>query len=409
MGAGVGVGAGSGSDVRRKKINVGPSARLLRPGAETRSPFDLGLVDDFDLLNAVWHDGFKNIKAEVRSSPVIIVEPPFAPPAQRERTAELMFESHGVPFLYLARAPVCQAFSAGRASAIVVDIGASATRVTPVVDGYALNRGQLVSEVGGSVVSAALHESLLRGGAVGPQGVVPRAMVKRTPRSNTGGTSGNKLLWDVTTSSASTLTRSMLETLTLEAVDDVKKACCAVAEVGHNPALPPTDKTYELPDGTMLSLGSVREFVCEVHFRQDAVDAFRGVVTSRHHGGWQMLQGMDLLGKRAASQPYPLPHLIHQSLLACQPALRRDLANHSELDQEARRVARSATASSTLAGSRSLTPPPPLPPQSSSPVAAPDFQASPNAYTGRLLHSSPQPSNPAFSQLLTLNANFPLG
>ena len=278
----------------------------------------------------MWHEGLRAIRADVRSSPVLLVEPPFAPPAQRERTAEILFEGHGVPFLYLARAPVCQAFSAGRASAIVVDIGASATRVTPVVDGYALNRGQLISEVGGAVVSAALHESLLRGGNVGPAGVVPRALVKRTPRPGTGGSSGNKLLWDVTTSGSGTLTRSMLETLTLEAVDDVKKAVCAVAEVGHNPALPPADKTYELPDGTQLSLGSVREYVCEVHFRQDAVDTFRGVVTSRHHAGWQMLQGMDLLGKRTASQPYPLPHLIHQSLLACQPALRRDLANHSE-------------------------------------------------------------------------------
>jgi hypothetical protein len=35
------------------------------------------------------------------------------------------------------------------------------------------------------------------------------------------------------------MTRTMLEALTLEVVDDVKKAVCAVAEVGHNAALPP--------------------------------------------------------------------------------------------------------------------------------------------------------------------------
>ena len=65
-----------------------------------------------------------------------------------------------------------------------------------------------------------------------------------------------------------------------------------------------------------------------MHFRQEAVDAFRGAVTSRQHAGWSTPQGADLLGKRAPTAPYPLHHLIHQSLLACQPALRRDLAHH---------------------------------------------------------------------------------
>jgi actin-related protein len=319
-------GGASGATAPQRSIHVSQSARILRPDAQTRSPYDLCLVEDFDILDALWHEGFKSLRADVRSSPVMIIEPPYAPPSQRERTAELLFEGHGVPFLYLARAPVCQAFSVGRTSAIVVDIGASATRVTPVVDGYALNKGQLVSEVGGSVISAAMHEALLRSGQLGPNGVVPRALVRKTPRA---GSEKNKLLWDVSTADSSTLSRSMLETLKLEAVDDVKKAIAHVAEVGHNPALPPADKTYELPDGTPLTIGSMREFVCELHFRQEAVDAFRGIVMSRHNTGWSLLQGLDILGKRSASQPYPLHHMIHQSLLACQPVLRRDLAHHS--------------------------------------------------------------------------------
>ncbi len=53
--------------------------------------------------------------------------------------AELLFESLGVPALYLGRSPALTAASLGRASAIVVDLGAAATRVTAVYDGYQIN------------------------------------------------------------------------------------------------------------------------------------------------------------------------------------------------------------------------------------------------------------------------------
>jgi actin-related protein len=146
-------GGASGAAASKRSIHVSQSARILRPGAQTRSPYDLCLVEDFDILDALWHEGFKSLHADVRSSPVMISEPPYAPPSQRERTAELLFEGHGVPFLYLARAPVCQAFSVGRTSAIVVDIGASATRVTPVVEGYALNAYNKANPCGTPAIS----------------------------------------------------------------------------------------------------------------------------------------------------------------------------------------------------------------------------------------------------------------
>ncbi|RYG50860.1 hypothetical protein EON67_04505 [archaeon] len=51
---------------------------------------------------------------------------------------EMMFETFQTPAAYIARAPALAAFSMGRGTAVVVDIGASSTRVTPVYDGYVL-------------------------------------------------------------------------------------------------------------------------------------------------------------------------------------------------------------------------------------------------------------------------------
>lgn len=47
-----------------------------------------------------------------------------------------MFETFDAPAVYLARQPMLAAFSTGRASAVVVDLGHACTRVTPVYDGF---------------------------------------------------------------------------------------------------------------------------------------------------------------------------------------------------------------------------------------------------------------------------------
>lgn len=60
---------------------------------------------------------------------------------QRERLVETMFETFGVPALYMTKGAVLCAFAAGRATALVIDLGGGMTYVTPVHDGYALYRG----------------------------------------------------------------------------------------------------------------------------------------------------------------------------------------------------------------------------------------------------------------------------
>ena len=118
-------------------------------------------------METVWTHGFREIKCDVSERPVILSEPAYSITSQRERTvrlqcapaelprffhlhfwvnrwflflaqAEIMFETFGVPALFLARQPLLAALSVGRASAIVVDIGYTATRVAPVYDGYVI-------------------------------------------------------------------------------------------------------------------------------------------------------------------------------------------------------------------------------------------------------------------------------
>ncbi|KAL3779635.1 hypothetical protein ACHAWO_011199 [Cyclotella atomus] len=62
---------------------------------------------------------------------------------------EILFESLSTPAAYLCPGATLSSFAFGRQSALVVDIGHSGTTVTPVMDGYTLKFGSVVSDRGG--------------------------------------------------------------------------------------------------------------------------------------------------------------------------------------------------------------------------------------------------------------------
>ena len=68
---------------------------------------------------------------------------------QQSKHIELLMESLDATSVFLAPAPMLAAFSMGRQTALVVDIGAGGCRVTPIVDGLVLKQSQRRSGRGG--------------------------------------------------------------------------------------------------------------------------------------------------------------------------------------------------------------------------------------------------------------------
>jgi actin-related protein len=73
---------------------------------------------------------------------------------------EILFETLSAPAAYLAPGATLSAFSFGRQTALVVDVGHSSTHVTPVIDGYALKFGSVISERGGAWLGRAQEKIL---------------------------------------------------------------------------------------------------------------------------------------------------------------------------------------------------------------------------------------------------------
>ncbi|KAL9188572.1 hypothetical protein ACHAXT_006950 [Thalassiosira profunda] len=75
---------------------------------------------------------------------------------------EAMFESLSAPAAYLAPSPMLSSFAYGRQTALVVDVGHTGSRVTPLVDGYCLSSGSVTSGRGGKWLGD-VQKSVLEG------------------------------------------------------------------------------------------------------------------------------------------------------------------------------------------------------------------------------------------------------
>jgi len=93
----------------------------------------------------------------LQENPLLMTEAPWNASKNREKAIEVVMENWGCPAFWLSRTPVLSAFAAGKASALVIDVGGSNTSVTAIHDGLVLKRSVQKSPVGGLWLSAQIR------------------------------------------------------------------------------------------------------------------------------------------------------------------------------------------------------------------------------------------------------------
>ncbi|KAG6516497.1 hypothetical protein ZIOFF_026962 [Zingiber officinale] len=126
---------------KTRKLYVGSQALgYRRDQMEVISPFKDGVVD-WDIVDNIWNHAFREcLLIDPKEHPMLLAEPSSNTPQQREKAAELMFESYKVPALFVAKNAVLTSFSSGRATSLVVDSGGGSTTVAAVHDGFVLQK-----------------------------------------------------------------------------------------------------------------------------------------------------------------------------------------------------------------------------------------------------------------------------
>ncbi|KAF1956632.1 Actin/actin-like protein [Byssothecium circinans] len=123
-----------------------------KPGDPTKNGLNDGTNTNGDAME-VDMDAVENQEKPLEDSPLLVTEPGWNSAKAREKYIEIAMEEWGAPAFYLQKTGVLAAFASGKASGIIIDVGASHTSVTPVLDGMVLKKGVQKSPLAGNFVS----------------------------------------------------------------------------------------------------------------------------------------------------------------------------------------------------------------------------------------------------------------
>jgi actin-related protein len=314
----------------KPKYTAGPSSRLYKPNREILPFLDYGVINDWDAYESVIDYGAGQIHSTLQGRPVLMSEFQHTSSSQRRALTELMFEKHNVSGFYLAREPVLEAASAGKSTAVVIDMGASSTRVASIVDGFLVPRSLTMSPVGGDLISEVLYEEL--SAMAHPNDINPTYVCNKR-RSTSDST-----FEVVPVSFPVPPTRSFHRSSLLDLMDDAKHSLldCLEADWSDVKPAPVKEAQYELPDGHVLTVKDLRRTIAELPFKAElgASAQFSRYVsglagTRTPSPGWienEHARVKTSKGQSDVSSPLSIPSMVVSSLLVCTPEVRRDLS-----------------------------------------------------------------------------------
>ncbi|KAF9563360.1 beta actin [Agrocybe pediades] len=204
-----------------KDSYVGHEAQAKREILSLGYPIEQGIVTDWDGMEKIWHHIFHE---ELRVGPeqhqvLLTGAPAYNPKVDREKMAEIMFETFNVPALHVIISAVLSLYFSPRPNTgIALESGDGVTRAVPIYEGHALPHAILRLDLAGKGITECLLESLAKRGYPFTISADSREIVR----------------------------------------DIEEKLCYVVLDFEQEHKSSRTEKSYELPDGQVIAIGDER-------------------------------------------------------------------------------------------------------------------------------------------------------